>query len=64
MSKVMFSALWDWMTKYGELNEAKKVTVEEQVAVFLAVVLQSSPLRVILAAGNRWSPNDHFFLVR
>ena len=27
-------------------------------------MLQSSSLRVILAAGNRYSPNDHFFFAQ
>lgn len=47
MPKDTFLGLCDWMKEYGRLKEAKKVTVEEQVAIFLAVVGHGSTNREV-----------------
>ena len=38
MPKSTFCELCDWLKRYGGLQASKKITVEEQVALFLAVV--------------------------
>ena len=47
MPKEIFLGLCDWMRGYGWLKATKKVTVEEQVAIFLAVVGHSSTNREV-----------------
>jgi len=47
MPKNPFLELCDWMRGYGGLKAVKKVTVEEQVAIFLAVVGHGSTNREV-----------------
>jgi len=47
MPKETFLGLCDWMREYGWLKATKKVTVEEQVAIFLAVVGHGSTNREV-----------------